>query len=139
VELASRPTREQRSADRTDAPPLGICTEVRDQPGATLGAVTIRAKTLATLVNALCVVGLVTGSVLFASWSTAASEGAPRTAVSSSPTAIQPPPSGAIGSTLASTLLATLPVKPALTMSFVRGVKTSSLVQIDHLVALGDA
>jgi hypothetical protein len=171
----------------------------RDQPYA--GAVTIRARSIVAIVIALCVVFLITSSVLYLSRSTAAGEPtpsspAPAPANPVAPVPVAPVPVGEIGSTPASTLLASLPVKPALTMTgynrtgefgtawldedrngcdtrndilgrdltdatrsgvckvltgilvspytgltihFVRGEKTSALVQIDHLVALGDA
>ena len=145
---------------------------------------------------ALCVTCLIIGSVLLASRSTAAGEQTSKPPEASTPSPVVAPPLGAIGSTLATSLLASLPVKPALSMAgynragkfgtawldedrngcdtrndilvrdltdptksgvckvltgilvspytgqtihFVRGVNTSSLVQIDHLVALGDA
>jgi hypothetical protein len=158
--------------------------------------VTIRTRSIAAILIALCVVCLIIGSVLLASRSTAAREPTSKPPEASAPSPVAAPPVGAIGSTLATTLLASLPVKPALSMTgynrtgefgtawldedrngcdtrndilvrdltdptksgvckvltgilvspytgqtiqFVRGVKTSSLVQIDHLVALGDA
>ncbi len=162
-------------------------------------AVTIRTTRIAIIAIAVCVVCLVTSGVLYVTSSTAAVVLTPSrpTSVSHSPTAAPVVGEvGAVGTTLATVLLASLPVKPALTMAgynrtrdfgtawldedrngcdtrndilrrdltdpigpgvckvltgilvspytgqtinFVRGAKTSSLVQIDHLVALGDA
>ena len=157
---------------------------------------TIRTRNVAAIVIALFVVLLITSTVLYVSRSTTVGESTQTTSVPSSPSPVAAPPAGDAGSTPASTLLASLPVKPALTMAgynrtgefgsawldedrngcdtrndilardltsatrsgvckiltgllvspytgqtihFVRGEKTSALVQIDHLVALGDA
>jgi hypothetical protein len=168
----------------------------------------IRRRVVAAIIIGLCVVFVITSSVLFAPrFAASGVVGPPQRALTTpspigslptpAPVAIQTPvASGAIGSTTAVALLASLPVKPALPITgynrtgdfgaawldenhngcdtrddiltrdltdamrsgacrvltgtlvspytgaaihFVRGVKTSALVQIDHLVALGDA
>jgi hypothetical protein len=163
--------------------------------GDTLGAVTIRTRSVAAITVAVCLVLVATATVLYTTRSMAVGESTPTAPAPVTPSAAAPA-IGDIGSTPASTLLASLPVKPALTMAgynrtgdfgtawldedrngcdtrndilgrdltdatrsgvckiltgllvspytgqtihFLRGEKTSALVQIDHLVALGDA
>ncbi|MDQ1552010.1 MAG: hypothetical protein QOD50_1432 [Actinomycetota bacterium] len=174
--------------------------------GATLGAMTTRTRTASGIVIGLCLVFVIAGTVLLAPRSSASEDTNPAAPPSPSASPVPNPSQGSpsqvgmpgvpVGTTLATTLLATLPVKPALTMAgynrtgefgtawldedrngcdtrndilrrdltgatrsgickiltgllvspytgqtihFVRGEKTSSLVQIDHLVALADA
>jgi hypothetical protein len=169
---------------------------VQHRADRTLGAVTIRARSTVAIVIAVCVVFLITSSVIYVSRSTAAGDPTPGSPTPAPASPVSPVPVASVGSTTATTLLASLPVKPALTLAgynrtaefgrawldedhngcdtrndilgrdlkdatrsgvckvltgilvspytgltidFVRGEKTSALVQIDHLVALGDA
>jgi Protein of unknown function (DUF1524) len=179
-----------------------MCATRRGSTGVTLGAMVIRRRVIAAIIIALCVVFVITSSVLFAPRFSASGVARPAPLSPSTPSPIGPLPSqtpverDAIGSTTAVALLASVLVKPALpitgynrtgdfgtawldedhngcdtrddilsrdltaatragscrvltgtlvspytgaTIHFVRGVKTSALVQIDHLVALGDA
>jgi hypothetical protein len=174
-----------------------MCAAVRQANGATLEPMVIRGRTLAAIILVVCIAFVIISSVAFRPHSSALGDPAPQSSQAPvAPVTGTPVMPGAIGSTSAVALLATLPVRPALTMAgynrtgdfgaawldedhngcdtrddvltrdltsttrsgackvltrvlispytaatihFVRGVKTSALVQIDHIVALGDA